>query len=248
MIPSAKASSRTPSAKASSRIPPAKASSRIDDWLLLQLSDSAFPTGGFAHSGGLEAQVQLGRVTNATELGAFLKESLWQAGHGALPFVRAAHASPERVAEVDAQAHAFFSNPIVNAASRTQGRAFVATCARVFPREDVTMLYERVRARRIEGHYAPHFGATMRALGVDGERAAALMLFTTARGISSAAMRLGVIGPHEANRMLHELAPTLDAVRAQCTALGLDDVAQPAPLLDLFGAMHDRLYSRLFQS
>ena len=31
-------------------------------FLLLQLADSAFPTGGFAHSGGLEAAYQLGEI------------------------------------------------------------------------------------------------------------------------------------------------------------------------------------------
>ena len=35
-----------------------------NQWLLWQLADSAFPTGGFAHSGGLEAAWQNGEVSN----------------------------------------------------------------------------------------------------------------------------------------------------------------------------------------
>ena len=40
----------------------------------------------------------------------------------------------------------------------------------------------------------------------------------------------------------------LDEAARQCAALTLDDLAQPAPVLDLLQAAHDRLYSRLFQS
>ena len=31
-------------------------------WLVLQLADAAFPTGGYVHSGGLEAAAQAGAV------------------------------------------------------------------------------------------------------------------------------------------------------------------------------------------
>src|SRR6185312_5576255 len=53
--------------------------------LLLQLGDSAFPAGGFAHSGGLEAAAQLGEVKGAEAVRAFCEQSLWQTGRGALP-------------------------------------------------------------------------------------------------------------------------------------------------------------------
>ena len=48
--------------------------------------------------------------------------------------------------------------------------------------------------------------------------------------------------------MLAELGPALDAVAERCGELGVEDLAQPAPLLDLLHATHDRLHSRLFQS
>mgnify|MGYP006871771138 CR=1 FL=1 len=42
--------------------------------------------------------------------------------------------------------------------------------------------------------------------------------------------------------------PTLDAILASCTHVDEHDAAQTAPLLELFGALHDRLDGRLFQS
>ena len=41
---------------------------------------------------------------------------------------------------------------------------------------------------------------------------------------------------------------TVDEVHATCGGLGVDALAQPAPLADLIQGTHDRLYSRLFQS
>src|ERR1700749_2765699 len=101
--------------------------SRLDDendWLLWQLADSAFPTGGFAHSAGLEAAWQHGEVRNRNELVSFVEASLHQLGRAALPFVTAAHAEPERLEEFDIFCDAFTINHVANRASRAQGRAF----------------------------------------------------------------------------------------------------------------------------
>ena len=53
-------------------------------WLLWQLADSAFPTGGFAHSGGLEAAWQHGEVRNRNDLSTFIEAGLSQFGHRAI--------------------------------------------------------------------------------------------------------------------------------------------------------------------
>jgi urease accessory protein len=217
-------------------------------WLLLQLADSAFPAGGFAHSAGLEAAAQLGELRGPAELRAFCEQALWQAGMGALPLVRAAHLRPEELTAHDALCHAFLSNHVANRASRAQGRAFLATAAQVFPGDELARLDRAVRARALHGHFAPLFGAVLRALSVSLEEAQRLHLHLTLRGVSSAAVRLGLLGPHEAQRLQHQLADLLERVVQRCGSLDLDDLSQPAPQLDLVGALHDRLYARLFSS
>jgi urease accessory protein len=228
-------------------------------WLFLQLADSAFPTGGFAHSAGLEAAVQTGEVVGAAGLARFVAASLWQVGLGALPFVTAGHAgadSRERMETLDAASDAFLLSAVQNRASRTQGRALVATCARIFLGENgqpspVQALDELVKERGIVAHVAhlaPLFGATAARLGATRAEAQELTLHLALRSVVSAAVRLGVVGPHEGQRLHHAHAAQLDEVLAACSELGPEEVAHPAPHFELIGSLHDRLYSRLFQS
>ncbi|RUO87562.1 urease accessory protein UreF [Corallococcus sp. AB018] len=216
-------------------------------WRVLQLADSGFPTGGFAHSGGLEAAVQAGEVRGPGDVRRFVEALVWQAGLGGLPLVGSAWREPSALPALDARADAFLTNHVANRASRTQGRAFLDTCARIFP-EAVGPVREAARAARVKFHHAPAFGAVLCALAVEQEDALRLFLSLTLRGALSAGVRMGVIGTHESHQVQHAATPLLEAVLEQCKALGVEDLAQPAPLWDLFGATHDRLYSRLFQS
>jgi urease accessory protein len=216
-------------------------------WILLQLSDSALPTGGFVHSAGLESAFQQGEVQSAADLRRFILDALWLGGHSSLPLASAAHEAPHSLAQLDARADAFLSSEVANRASRLQGRAFLETCARIFPAE-LAPLREQAAGLHLRRHFAPLFGAALRALDVPLEETQQLLLSLAARGVLQAAVRLGAAGTHEAQRLLRELSAAMDEVLASCAHLRETDLAQTAPLADLFGAMHDRLYSRLFQS
>jgi urease accessory protein len=57
------------------------------NYSIWQLVDSGFPAGGFTHSGGLEAGVHQGQVTDAAGVCAFARQAVAQAGRSALPLV-----------------------------------------------------------------------------------------------------------------------------------------------------------------
>lgn len=218
----------------------------MNDWLAWQLVDSAFPTGAFAHSLGLESACQHGEVTDAGQLRTFVDASILQAGFAALPFVNAAFHDPDTLQMLDDMAEAFLTNPVANRASRVQGRTLLATTARIWPSPGVDSLKER--ADGTCAHVAPLSGAAFRLVGLPLGVTQRVLLYGTSRSVLSAAVRLGIVGSYEAQRMQYACAEQLDQVAARCAALTLDDLGQTAPLLDLLQSGHDQLYSRLFQS
>jgi urease accessory protein len=221
----------------------------MSDWLTWQIVDSAFPTGVFAHSWGLEAAWQQGEVDDLDALRVFLDASIQQTGYASLPLANDAYRWPERLEALDALAEAFLLNAVANRASRIQGRTLLGTAGRIWPSAALAALQARAEAPgAMSAHIAPVAGATFRAIGVPLPTVQRVVLYGAARGVLSAAVRLGIAGSFEAQRMQYECSPWLERIADRCGSLSIDDLAQTAPVLDLLQAGHDRLYSRLFQS
>jgi urease accessory protein len=210
---------------------------------ILQLADSAFPTGGFAHSNGLESARAHGFLPDEKAAEQVLRDSIVSCANGPLVFARALHEVKGETREpgdagLDALCDAFLSSPVANRASRLLGRSLRAAAEHVFCIQLPTALR----------HQATVFAAVTRALSVPLPDARRLFLFQHVRSVLSALVRLGVFGPLEAQALQHDLGPTLDALLDQTKDLGTDDLAQTSPLLEIYGARHDTLYSRLFMS
>lgn len=216
----------------------------VDQLLVWQIADSAFPSGGFVHSGGLEANVQFRQVQSDT-LSEWIEVQITATARATLPFVFAAFDDTEGFERVDHAIHVFINNPVVSRASIAQGQALMTSLLRIFDSAPLAGL--NTVARGSHAHFAPIFGAGMALLGLKRADVGRLFLFICLRGWISAAVRLGLVGPIEGQQIQARLS---HRVARLCAAgqSSIDGATQTAPLLEILQGAHDRLYSRLFQS
>jgi len=216
------------------------------EWLTWQIVDSAFPTGAFAHSFGLESAWQQGEVEDLGALDRFLRSSVLQAGYATLPLLNSAYLHPERLVSLDELCEVFLVNAVANRASRIQGRSLVATASRIWPSDGLAEILAVTRTTC--AHVAPLTGATLRVVGLPLATAQRVAIFSAARAVLAAAVRLGMAGSFEAQRMQYGSVEWLEEIARRGAGLTAEDLAQTAPVIDILQGGHDRLYSRLFQS
>lgn len=212
------------------------------DTLLLQLADSGFPSGAFAHSAGLEALHQCGLLRGEAQLTGRLHELVWHTALGSLPFL--ADAFTGDAGRADRDAEAFLSNHVARRASMAQGRAFLMAAEAMLEDPAVTAL----RSALPHAHLAVAFGAALATRAVPLNDVRQTFLFCTVRSALSAVVRLGVIGPLRAQAVLLGLHGTIDRALADSAGLTAREAVSVSPWLETAQSAHDRLYSRLFQS
>jgi urease accessory protein len=209
---------------------------------LLLLADGRLPSGGHAHSGGLEPQIAAGRVRDVDGLDGFLRGKLATSGLVAAAFAAATCADVTRSAELDAGLDARTPSPALRRASRAQGRALLRAGRAMWP----------VAAVGREPHQPVALGVLAAAAGLTPAEAAVAAAHGTTTGSASAAVRLLGLDPYAVHALLARLAPECDRIAAAAAARSGDPVdelpAAGAPLLDIGAEHHATWEVRLFAS
>lgn len=224
----------------------------IQLWSQWQLIDSILPTGGFAHSFGLEAAIQARLVNDPQTLHTFVIQVLQNTGSLLLPFVNAATISRDSQTWHVLHSHldAMLTNQVSRKASLTQGSALLRVASAVFT--ELPAL-KRMRESSLESgtmsfHHALVFGLLCGLLGFDPGTSQRAYLFITLRDVVSAATRLNVIGPQGAAVLQHQLAFAAEEILRRWIGRDVKDACQTVPLLDTVQGCHPYLFSKMFCS
>lgn len=221
-------------------------------WSQWQMLDSILPTGGFAHSYGLEAAIQARIVSNLDDLRTYIIHLLENTGSLLLPFVYSAIISPNHQTwyKLDKMLDAMLTNEVGRKASIAQGSALLRVASSVFSEiPSLKMIRDMfLHSGVVSFHHAPIFGLVCGLLRFENETSQRAYMFITIRDVISAATRLNLIGPLGAAVLQHEIAFVAEDLLKKWMNREADDACQTAPLLDTVQGCHGYLFSRLFCS
>jgi urease accessory protein len=214
-------------------------------------SDTAFPSGGFAFSNGVEGSAALLGGLDRTSLASLVETALsrrW-ASSDRVALLHAFHAGNiERLGEI-AQAYeaAAVTEPVRTGSSRA-GRAFLTTHLRLAT-PGAEGLSAAVTEKRCVGHLSVVQGWIWRRCGLNEEGAVAASAYGLAAAMTNAAVRLGAVGALDAQGVLADSLPLI-ADLAQTAFDPADPMlfTSAAPWLDVAIMRQARAHMRLFSN
>lgn len=211
---------------------------------LLLFADGRFPAGGHAHSGGVEAAVMAGRVTDLDTLAAFLAGRLRTAGRVAAALAAAAAGGAHDLVALQAEAAARLPSPALRAASLVQGRQLLRAARAVL---------QGMSGGVEELHHVVAMGLVVAATpGLGPIDSARWAVYDAISGPASAAVRLLGLDPFQAWGAVATLLPEAEVIAAEAAAGAcrpLDALpSSSAPLLDIGAEHHAASEVRLFAS
>ena len=218
---------------------------------LLQLTDSFFPTGAFAHSFGLETYVQLELVNDPETFEMFLRSTLYHGfRNGDAVAIGQTYKATEidQVIDLDARLTAMKVARESREGSIKIGKQFLRNAAILERNEIIDKYAERIRSGRCAGHHAIAYGLGASAAQIDLFSAVLGYLHAHIVGQVSAAVRLIPLKPTDGQRIIQAIRPELIDIARFAEEASMDDLGGFTPGLDIRSMQHERLYSRLFIS
>ncbi|MGC1306055.1 MAG: urease accessory UreF family protein [Phormidesmis sp.] len=223
-------------------------------FVLMQLADSFFPSGAYTLSHGLESLAQAKRIITAEDLEVFLRLLLCNKV-GGTDLVALAHtyrASQQNnlsaIAEIDARL--FAQTPIekTRIAQRQSGRALLMVAGQTWPHAQLDELSDRTTKGEINCLHPVVFAVVAQVAQLTESSALVAFVHGFVTGVLGAAIRLGTVGHLQAQQVRCAIAPDMADICASAAEQSLDDMWSCTPLIDLAQMRQAKLSRRLFAS
>lgn len=225
-------------------------------WLLhlIQIHDTAFPTGSFAHSFGMETYIQDRDITTAEELRNFcdmyLRHNL--ASTDAIIVQEAYRLAKENdtqgLIRLENICHAIKLSPETRKGSMMMGRQFLQTVRPLNDGELLTMWYEKFKSKEIKGHYPVVYGIYTAMLGVDAKISLETFLYSSITSLIQNGVRAIPLGQNSGVQTIFSLLPVIQETASRVKTLTMDDLDNNSIGLEIASMKHEFLHSRLFIS
>ncbi|BCJ85207.1 urease accessory protein UreF [Effusibacillus dendaii] len=233
---------------------------------VMQLTDSAFPTGAFTHSFGLETAVQEGWVANGNQLTewlvAYIKGSLIPMEGAALVWAR--HYASKRLQDrsrsvkpFDDQLQMIDQRLTVSRMARESregaikiGRRYLQIAQELYPLAGLQEYARWIEEKVCHGSSPVVHGWICSFLGVSPRITAVSFIYGGVNSLIQNAIRLMPIGQTEGQKVLARLLPVVEQEIDRLLA----DLPQPDQIFqrtirqEIASMRHEQLYSRLFMS
>lgn len=222
----------------------------LPNWLpwLLQVNDSQFPSGAYAHSLGLEELVQAGVVKRPEDLETFLQQQVIPSLKAfELPLLAAAHAraaseDADGLHALDEELDAWKLSAELRAASRQLGSRRLALIRQL----DDTPFSAHYAERNAPCHHLIICALELRSLPVTA--AACAFAQQTISGYATAAMKLMRLGQENCQRIVRRSVVALAPHLEFSTTVPLAQAGWFNPLLEIASMRHAHAHERLFIS
>ena len=221
---------------------------------LLQLTDSSFPTGAFAHSFGLETYMARGIVDTAGTLETFIANTLLHAvapsdGVASIAMARAGTDWKSLMQHLDRRLTAMKTVSEFREASQMLGTRFLRTATQVFALPRASHYLEAIDAKQAHGHMSLAYGLICHDLDVPLPPALAAWFRHYCASLVSVGVRLIPLGQTAGQMLLVQLGTTIVTAVERTLGQGIDDMTSFAPGQEVAGIIHrDVLTTRLYIS
>ncbi|MEA5454092.1 urease accessory protein UreF [Sinomonas sp. JGH33] len=219
--------------------------------VLLQLTDSALPTGAFSHSFGLESYLESGEVRDEPTLLAWLNGFLaTQLTHtDAVAIRRTCRAQDEdEIAALDAELTALLIPAQIRGASLKMGRRVLEIARESFPSARVEAYAKATAAGDCAGHYTIAFALSGAGQGLDEETLVGAYLYSTLTSLAYNAVRAIPLGQLAGQRVLAALRAEVPAAVERSRTADPRHFGAAAPALEIHQMRHEHQRARMFMS